>query len=802
MLRHLLLISLVTAVLCPLVLLSCAQATPGQKHPFTFEDMMALKRVEEPVPSPDGKWVLFAAVDVDLKANTRTPHVWVVPLSPNENKTEVAHTSPVLASVGQQQGTTDPSAPLGMTSREKGKEREIISDQDADRPRWAPDGKRFAFVSTKENGSQIWIADFDDAAGTVTAKHRLTNIATEADGELWSPDGKNILFKSDVYPECDNGVFVREYNCNLEKIDEIKKSKVKAQIFTHLLYRHWNTYKEGKRTHLIVMPAPDPDESWGPMNDPRQRHFRNWVFYRDLTPGDYDAPVFSMGGQDDYAFSPDGQEICYASNHDAMPAASTNNDLFTVPVSFPAHATSKDVLAATKDITAENKAADNTPLYSSDGKYIAYRAQQRPGYESDLWRLMLYDRKIGKAKVITYLLQSPENFAWTADSKALAFVIENQGMDEILTVLVEQSEKLGIKTEGLSFGGHSDSLTFSADGKTLLFDQMSLEYPNEIFEIRPDRQESFYAHGMVTKQCMLVPSLTRVEIKEVCAGWGADQFTHLNDSVLAQIQMSPLESLWFTGAHGDKVQGFLVKPPNFDPHKKYPVKFIIHGGPEVPMGDEWSYRWNFELFAANGYVVVFINFHGSPGYGQKFIDAINGDWGGAPFEDLMKGLDYAEQHYAFIDKDRECELGASYGGWMANWILGHTNRFKCIVSHDGMFNTESAYGDTEELWFPEWEFKGTPWNNREMYRKWSPHLSATNFKTPTLVIHSQLDYRLDVSQGFDLFTTLQRQGVPSKMLYFPDEGHWVLKPQNSQLWYKTVNDWVDQWVGKPAAGGQ
>jgi dipeptidyl aminopeptidase/acylaminoacyl peptidase len=278
------------------------------------------------------------------------------------------------------------------------------------------------------------------------------------------------------------------------------------------------------------------------------------------------------------------------------------------------------------------------------------------------------------------------------------------------------------------------------------------------------------------------------------------QITQLNDETLSHIDLSrpygSFGSFWFSGAHGDKVQGWLIKPPNFDPNKKYPVKFIVHGGPEVPMGDEWSYRWNFELFAANGYVVVFINFHGSPGYGQKFIDAINGDWGGAPFEDLMKGLDYAEQHYSFIDKDRECALGASYGGDMANWILGHTNRFKCIVTHDGMFNTESAWGDTEELWFNEWEFKGTPYTNREMYRKWSPHLSAANFKTPTLVIHSQLDYRLDVSQGFDLFTTLQREGVPSKMLYYPDEGHWVLKPQNSQLWYRTVNDWVDQWVGK------
>ncbi len=263
-----------------------------------------------------------------------------------------------------------------------------------------------------------------------------------------------------------------------------------------------------------------------------------------------------------------------------------------------------------------------------------------------------------------------------------------------------------------------------------------------------------------------------------------------------QVSMSPLESFWFTGAFGDKVQGFLVKPPNFDPSKKYPLKFIIHGGPEVPMGDLWSYRWNFELFAASGYVVVFINFHGSPGYGQKFIDEINGDWGGAPFEDLMKGLDYAEKTYPFIDKDRECALGASYGGYMANWVLGHTDRFKCIVTHDGMFNTYSAWGTTEELWFNNWEFKGTPYTNPEMYEKWNPRNYAKNFKTPTLVIHSQLDYRLDVSEGFQLFTTLQTMGVPSKMLYFPDEGHWILKPQNSQLWYKTVNDWVDQWTKK------
>src|SRR5579864_2833784 len=706
--------------------------TAQAKHPFSFEDMMALKRVEEPVPSPDGKWVLFAAVDVDLKANTKTPHVWVVPLSSQATNSEVAHPSPVLARVGYSEvGTAGPSTSLGMTA-----EREIISDQDADRPRWAPDGKHFAFLSTKEGGSQVWIADFDGATGTVTAKHRLTNIATEADGDA-------------------------------KKLAEDKQSKVKALIFTHLLFRHWNAYKEGKRTHLFLIDATSmPEFRKG------QGNVGMYETFRDLTPGDYDAPVFSLGGQDDYAFSPDGQEICYASNHDPEPAISTNNDLFTVPVNFPADAPASQVVAATKDITAENKAADNTPLYSPDGKYIAYRAQQRPGYESDTWRLMLYNRKTAQQKNLTGTVDSWVNdFAWDPDSSRIYFVSDGQGESPVYFIRVkpgflerDYSVMQRVETPESIASGFNDNLAITPDGTTLVFTQMSVQHPDEVYEL-------------VSKTPLA-------------------QLSHLNDAVLSQVSMSPLEPFWFTGANNDKVEGFMVKPPNFHPSKKYPVKFIVHGGPEVPMGDEWSYRWNAELFAANGYVVIFINFHGSPGYGQKFIDAIDGDWGGAPYEDLMKGLDYAEQQYPFIDKDRECALGASFGGYMVNWILGHTNRFKCIVSHDGDFNTESDYGSTEELWFPEWELKGTPWTNREMYRKWSPHLFVTNFKTPTLVVHGQLDYRIDVSEGLGLFTTLQRQGVPSKMLYFPDEGHWVLKPQNSQFWYKTVNDWVDQWVGK------
>jgi dipeptidyl aminopeptidase/acylaminoacyl peptidase len=501
---------------------------------------------------------------------------------------------------------------------------------------------------------------------------------------------------------------------------------------------------------------------------------------RDLTPGDHDAPPFSLGGQDDYAFSPDGQEICFSSNHDPVEAISTNKDLFTVPVNFPADASSAQVLAATKNITADNKAADETPLYSPDGKYIAYRAQARPGDESDRWRLMLYDRKTGEKKNLTEDLDSwVGSFTWSPNSVRIHFTSDDQGKTNVFSVLVKTAQRLKFFLPL----GSIDDLAVTPDGVDLLFTNNSLTEPNAInrYLLCPNGADNPCGH-------LPTPPPTKLN--------------QLNDDVLSQVAMSPLELFWFQGANNHKVEGFLVKPPNFDPSKKYPVKFLIHGGPEGAWGDDWSYRWNPELFAANGYVVIMINFHGSTGYGQKFVDAINGDWGGAPFEDLMKGLDYAEQHYPFIDKTRECALGASYGGYMANWILGHTDRFKCIVSHDGMFNSESAWGDTEELWFNEWEFKGTPYTNREMYRKWSPHLSAANFKTPTLVIHSQLDYRLDVSEGLQLFTTLQRQGVPSKMLYFPDEGHWILKPQNSQLWYKTVNDWVDQWVGNPVASGQ
>jgi dipeptidyl aminopeptidase/acylaminoacyl peptidase len=505
---------------------------------------------------------------------------------------------------------------------------------------------------------------------------------------------------------------------------------------------------------------------------------------RDLNPGDpHDVPPFSLEDSScGCDFAPDSMELAFTENPDPVPAISTSAQIYTLDLTDP----------AAKPVKISTSAGGNfNPAYSPDGKYIAWRSQARAGYESDKFRLMVYDREKGSESasrqvrgsatwdLVPNLQTWVDEFAWGSDSKRLFFVSGQVGESPIFVANLE-----GHSNTLTSRGEYSD-LHPLADRKTILASAMTVEGPAELVKIA-------YSWDYHTERGYdIVTNNADVAIAPI---------THLNDALLAQLDLPKMESFWFTAKDGTKLQGFVIPPPNYDPQKKYPVKFLIHGGPQGAWGDSWSYRWNAELFAANGYVVVMINPRGSVGYGQAIVDGVNGDWGGKPFTDLMTGLDYAEQHYPFIDKSRECALGASYGGYMANWVLGHTNRFKCIVSHDGMFNAESAFGSTEEDWFNIWEFKGHPWDyygkpdDQNPFRKWSPSLAAKNFKTPTLVIHSQLDYRLDVSEGFQLFDTLQLEGVPSKMLYFPDEGHWVLKPQNSQLWYRTVNGWVDEWT--------
>ncbi len=635
-------------------------------------------------------------------------------------------------------------------------------------------GSGFSFLSGREGGQQIWLADFDPATGATSNPKKLTSLSTEADNAKASPDGKFIVFTSAVYPDCpaihpeDGGAGEK---CNADRDKAAADSKATGKVFTHLLYRHWNHFTGDKRSHLFLVSVDTGAVRDLTPNDPRD------------VPPEYPTDPLGCG----CAISPDSKELAFTENLDPEPAISTNADIFTLDLTNP---NAKPVKVST------SLGGDFSPAYSPDGKYLAWRSQARAGYESDKFRLMLFDRE---KKTIRELLPKfdlwVDEFSWATDSKTISFVSGQAGEAPVFSINVASGRFWKCRSTAQPDGEYG-ALRPLPDVQAFVATRMTVSLPSEIVVVRtgahPEAHPSSGAiHGTVLGNPPLpvVPSVVA-------------SLTHLNDSLLAQLDLPTIESFWFTAKDAVKVQGFLIKPPAFDPAKKYPLKFLIHGGPQGAWGDAWSYRWNAELFAANGYVVVMINPRGSTGYGQAFVDGVNGDWGGKPYTDLMTGLDYAEQHYPFIDKNRECALGASYGGYMANWILGHTDRFKCIVSHDGMYNAESAFGSTEEDWFNIWEFKGKPWDyygkpdSENPFRKWSPSLYAKNFKTPTLVVHSQLDYRLDVSEGFQLFDTLQLLKVPSKMLYFPDEGHWVLKPQNSRLWYKTVNDWVDQWTGK------
>ena len=736
--------SLVLSLAFVLAPFCSAQTTQpaSAKRPMTFEDMMQMKRLGDTAVSADGKWLAYSVTTVNLDKNTKTAELWLQAIAGPNSKSQ----APMKLAMAQ--------------PRDGGAQ-------------FAPDGKHILFLSGRSGSEQVWLADFDGSTGATSNAKKLTNISTKAGDAIWSPDGRSAVFTSAVYPDCPAITTVDAATgdkCNADRDAAQAASKVKAQIFTHLLYRHWDHFTGDKRTHLFLATV-----ETGAL--------------RDLTPNDpHDVPPFSLeGGGCGCAFAPDSKELAFTENLDAEPAISTNTDIFTLDL------TSTMTNPAARPVKVSTAlGGDFNPAYSPDGKYLAWRSQARAGYESDKFRLVVYDRS---AKTVKDLLPKFENwvdeFAWAPNSKKIYFTSGVGGESPLFASALDGN----VQTIN-GYGSFSD-LHPSPDNATVIASRNTVQMPSEVIIVT----EPVTSSG--PKTAFKIPGMegiTAVVESETVSS--ANQLTSLNTELWLQLDESKLESFWFTAADKTKLQGFLIRPPAFDPAKKYPVKFLIHGGPQGAWGDDWSYRWNPELFAANGYVVIMINMRGSTGYGQTIVDGVNGDWGGKPFTDLMEGLDYAEQHYPFIDKNRECALGASYGGYMANWVEGHTSRFKCIVSHDGMFNPESAYGETEELWFNEWEFKGKPWDYygkpdaENPYRKWSPMLSARNFHTPMLVVHGQLDYRLDVSEGYQMFTTLQRLKVHSKMLYFPDEGHWVLKPQNARLWYKTVNDWVDEWTGK------
>ena len=681
------------------------------KRPITFEDLAKLQRISDPEISPDGKWVAYVQTQVDLEADKGSTHIWRVPAG-------------------------------------GGAPRQLTQGSGSDtRPRWSPDSQSLAFISNRGGTSQVWILPMNGGEA-----RQVTSISTQAEGVTWAAKADNLLFTSQVYPDCAND------ECNRKHLDEAAKSKVKARIIDTLLFRHWAEWRDGKYTHLFIIPASGGEP-------------------RDLTPGPYDAPTFFLGAPDGYAISPDGAEVCYTSNR-VVPASAvawtTNNDLYLVAVAGLVSSSQhrQDTAGGeARNITPDNLGSDASPRYSPDGRYIAYTSQARNGYESDLFRLRVYDRQTHQIKDLTPGFDQWANeFDWAPDSDTLYFTAPERAEQPVFKTSVTRPRVEKV------LDGFNDDLQVALDSRVILLTRQSLTQPRELF-LAPLSANSMGAAS---------------SHNETSAGRPVP-LTHANAALLDDWDINPAESVTTSGALGAQFQSLLVKPPGFDPSKKYPAIMLIHGGPQSAWDDAWSYRWNAQMFASHGYVVMMTNFHGSTGYGQKFVEEISGDWGGAPYEDLMRATDYLES-LPYVDKARIGAAGASFGGYMIDWIATHTNRFKVLVSHDGVYDNRSMYGETEELWFPEWELKGLPWQKSSVYDKWSPSQFVQNIQTPMLIIEGELDFRVPHGQAFEIFTALQRRGIPSKLLYFPDEGHWVLKAQNSQLWYKTVLGWLDQYL--------
>jgi dipeptidyl aminopeptidase/acylaminoacyl peptidase len=618
---------------------------------------------------------------------------------------------------------------LWVVSTSGGEPMQLTQSGHDSSPAWSPDGKTLAFLSSREGTSQVYLLPMDGGEA-----HEVTHLSTGADLVKWSPDGKTIAFTSSVYPDC------KDDECNKTRDAEKEKNKVKARVYEQLLYRHWTHWFEGKRSHLFVVPAPAGPEETDSTAKPR-----------DLNAGaHYDVPPDERGGPSDINFSPDSKEICFTAVTDKVEAISTNGDLFVVPVAG----------GEAKRITT-NPGFDGNPVYSPDGRYIAYHAQLTAGYEADRWRVMLYDRQSGKIENLSEGFdRSANELAWSADSKTIYFTAENETLQPVYAM----GARVGAEPKKVIAEGFNMGLSISGEAKTLAFERTSLTMPAEVFVAGSD-------------------------------GAGVRQLTHHNDAILAKVEMNAPETFWFD-SEGTRVQAMLLRPPNFEATKKYPLLVLLHGGPQTMWSNAWGYRWNAQVFSAAGYVTLMINRRGSTGYGQKFTDEITNDWGGKAYVDVMRGVDVTLAKYKFVDGTRMAAAGGSFGGYMANWIATHNGRFKAIISHAGIFDKVSMYA-TEELWFEEHDMQGTPWANPESYRKWAPATYAAElgkFKTPTLVICGERDYRVPYTQALEFFNTLQRQNVPSKLVVFPDEGHWILKPQNAQFWYKTFLDWLAQWL--------
>ncbi len=673
-------------------------AAAATAHPLTVHDMLAMDRISDPQVSPDGKWVAFTVRTTDLEANRGRTDLWLAPTSAGKGDEPVARRL-----------TTDPAGDHS--------------------PVWTPDGT-LLFLSSRGGSSQVW--RIDPRGGEA---RQVTDLPLDVANLMLAPDGNTLVFSLDVYP----GLSVAE---TVARDEKKAADPATGRIYDELLFRHWDTWEDGKRSHLFTRPLDGCDEH-----------------LRDLMPDvDADVPTHPWGGVEEIAIAPDGASLVFTAKMvpGSEAAWSTDYDLYEVPLAGG---------EAPRCLTAANEAWDTEPAFSPDGRTLAYLAMSRPGYESDRFRIMLLDRESGERRVLTEDWdRSPGGIVWSADGRRLYCTAANLGQVSVYAVDARDG-----KVRELVHDGTNRSL--QPLGKRILFARNTLTLPTELWTVGRDGKDE-------------------------------RRLTHVNDAKVACLRLGEPEQFTFPGWNGETVHAYLVKPYDYTPEaaaagRTWPVTFLIHGGPQGSFGNDWHYRWNPQAYVGAGFATVAVDFHGSTGYGQAFTDAINGHWGDRPLEDLEKGLDAALERYPWLDGGRVVAAGASFGGYMINWIAGQpfADRFRAFVCHDGNLDERMAYFDTEELWFPEWENGGTPWT-AEAFARFNPIDYVQNWHVPTLVVHGGRDYRVADTQGLSAFTALRRLGVPARLLYYPDENHWVLKPANSIQWHDEVLGWLTRWIGE------
>ncbi|CAM0997953.1 Dipeptidyl aminopeptidase/acylaminoacyl peptidase [Rhodanobacter sp. Root179] len=673
------------------------------EHAFNVRDLVMMDRVGDPQLSPDGRYAAFGLRSTDYAANKGVGAIYVLDLS-------AAGAQPVK--VVDKGGSA----------------------------RWSADGRSLYFVAPAKDVAQLWRVDLGGKSGLNPGRHaapvQVSHGALDLGGYKLSPDGKQVLLSYEVFTDC------ATLACTQQRVDARDKDKASGTIYKKLFVRHWDTWANGRRNQLFV----------GQFDGKGQLAVEPKLLSRGI---DGDVPSKPFGDEGEFSFSPDGKTVYF----DVRIAGtsepwSTNFDVYSVPA---------DGSAAPRNLTAENKAWDASPVASPDGKTLYYLAMKKPGFEADRFAVMALDLATGaRHEVDPQWDRSPGGLTISADGKTLYATADDNGQHPLFAIDAASGKVSQLVGEG-TVGG------FSLAAGKLLLTRDDLKRPADVYMAHAD-------------------------------GSDLKQVTHFNAADLKNAKMGDAEFFTFKGWNNETVQGYVVKPVDYQAGQTYPVAFIIHGGPQGAMSNGWSYRWNPQTYAGQGFAVVTVNFHGSTGYGQAFTDSISGDWGGKPLEDLKLGWKAALDKYSFLDGDRACALGASYGGYMVYWMAGVWNQpWKCLVDHDGVFDARAMYYDTEELWFEEYENGGTPFDHPENYEKFNPVNHVKDWRVPMMVVHSAKDFRIPDTQGLGAFTALQRRGIPSELLHFPDENHWVLKPHNSVQWHDAVNAWLKQWTAKDAA---